>query len=150
MTSVSSCLTFSGNLWAQLSLHFPLQATVKLKGHVRPAETQEVSHMQRHYKEHCLGLGTKALILHGSQGEQKPLKLSSSSLLPLPLVLSAYPTLLLLSPVAQAPTKAVRRLAFRPGIGSVQEGTLRFKIAFGHRDAPSVAAHVSCDVVDHI
>lgn len=30
--------------------------------------------MQRHYNEHCLGLGRQALILHGSHRELEPFK----------------------------------------------------------------------------
>lgn len=41
---------------------------------IRPAETQEVCHMQGHYNEHCLGLRRQALILHGSHRELEPFK----------------------------------------------------------------------------
>lgn len=41
---------------------------------LRPAETQEVCHIQRHYNEHCLGLGRQALILHGSHRELEAFK----------------------------------------------------------------------------
>lgn len=46
----------------------------RLKGHVRPAKTQEASHMRQCYNEHCLGMKSKALILHVSQGELNLLK----------------------------------------------------------------------------
>lgn len=61
-----------------------VKPTARLKGHVRPAETQEVSHMQQYSKDYCLRLGTRALILHGSQGELKLFSSHSHSLLPLP------------------------------------------------------------------
>lgn len=61
-----------------------VKPTAMLKGHVRPAHTQEVSHMQQHCKDYCLGLGTRALILHGSQGELKLFSPCSHSLLPHP------------------------------------------------------------------
>lgn len=59
--------------------------TARLKGHIRPAETQEVSRMQQYSKDYCLGLGARALILHGSQGELKLFSSFSHSLVPLPL-----------------------------------------------------------------
>lgn len=58
----------------QLSLLSLLGSTERLKGCVRPAKTQEASHMRQCYNEHCLGMKTKALILHASQGELNPLK----------------------------------------------------------------------------
>lgn len=60
-----------------LALHFPLLCPPRelQRGHwIRPAETQEVCHMQRHYNEHSLGLGRQALILHGSHRELEPFK----------------------------------------------------------------------------
>lgn len=50
-----------------------LGVTEWLKGHIRPAKTQEAYHMRQCYNEHCLGMKSKALILHVSQGELNPL-----------------------------------------------------------------------------
>lgn len=53
--------------------------------------------MQRHYNEHCLGLGRQALILHGSHRELEPFKPaedpcyhSPSEVLALPLLSNRY------------------------------------------------------------
>lgn len=55
--------------------------------------------MQRHYNEHCLGLGRQALILHGSHRELEPFKPaedpcyhSPSEVLALPLLSNTYCT----------------------------------------------------------
>lgn len=84
------------------ALHFPplcvSSRATKKRPWIRPAETQEVCHMQRHDNERCLGLGRPALILHGSHRELEPFKPAEDPCYHSPSEVLALPQLLKRTP----------------------------------------------------